>query len=66
MKSAECKSCYRTPLSKNEIGLCKKLLGEGEDDYLCMDCLAAYLDCTVEDLLEKVEEFKSEGCVLFQ
>lgn len=52
------------PLTKDEIGLCIKLLGD-EGSNLCTECLAAYLDCTVEDLLEKVEEFKDEGCELF-
>ncbi len=33
---------------------------------MCLDCLAAYLDCDVDALLEKIEEFKDEGCVLFQ
>ena len=66
MKQVVCKSCYKTSLVKDEIGLCKKLLGDDGDGYLCMDCLAAYLDCTVEDLLDKIEEFKDEGCELFQ
>ena len=48
------------------MGISKKLLGEGDDDVLCLDCLAAYLDCSVDDLLDKIEEFKDEGCALFQ
>ena len=66
MKIIECKSCYKAPMAKNEIGLCKKLLVDDGGGYLCIDCLAAYLDCTVEDLLDKIEEFKDEGCELFQ
>jgi len=31
-----------------------------------MDCLAEYLGCTVEELLDKIEEFKEEGCKLFE
>lgn len=31
-----------------------------------MDCLADYLGTTVEDLLDKIEEFKDEGCTLFK
>ena len=26
-----------------------------------MDCLAEYLGCTVEELLDKIEEFKEEA-----
>lgn len=66
MKNAACKSCYKESLTKDEVGISKKLLGEGDDDALCLDCLAAYLDCSVDDLLDKIEEFKDEGCVLFQ
>lgn len=66
MKQNTCKSCYKAPLTKDETGLCIKLLGDDDDGYLCIDCLAAYLDCTIEDLQEKVEEFKDEGCELFQ
>ena len=66
MKQIDCKSCLKTSLTKDEVGLCKKLLGDDGDGYICIDCLAAYLDCTIEDLLDKVEEFKDEGCELFQ
>ena len=66
MKKVDCKSCYKSPLSKEEVGLCKKLLGDDGRGFLCIDCLAAYLDCAVVDLLDKVEEFKDEGCELFQ
>lgn len=66
MKQTTCKSCFKVPLTKDEIGLCVKLLGDDEGSYLCAECLAAYLDCTVEDLLEKAEEFRDEGCELFQ
>ena len=66
MKHETCKSCYKEPLSKDEIGLCKKLLGDDDDGFLCVECLASYLECTVENLLDKVEEFKDEGCELFQ
>ena len=31
-----------------------------------IDCLADYLGCTVDELLEKIEEFKEEGCTLFK
>lgn len=30
-----------------------------------MDCLAEYLGVTVEDLMDKIEEFKEQGCKLF-
>jgi hypothetical protein len=52
-------------LDKTAIGLTKKLLGNDSKRYYCLDCLSAYLDVSVKDLLAKVEEFKDEGCILF-
>ena len=66
MKQVVCKSCFKAPLEKNEIGACKKLLGDDGDGFLCLECLASYLECSVDDLLDKIEEFKDEGCELFQ
>ena len=65
MTMIECSSCKKKPLSKNEVGICKKLLGKNPKAYFCLDCLASYLDTTVDDLVEKIEEFKEEGCKLF-
>lgn len=61
----ECVMCGKENLDKNTIGINKKLLGKNITNYYCMYCLADYLECTVDDLLDKIEEFKSEGCTLF-
>lgn len=66
MASKSCSSCWKNPLTKDEIGVCKKLLGEKTKKLFCMECLASYLDTTVPDLLDKIEEFKEEGCTLFK
>lgn len=63
---SECLACGSKPLDKDTIGINKKLLGKRVKTHYCMDCLADYLGCTVEDLLEKIEEFKEEGCELFK
>ena len=62
----ECVSCGKKDLDRNTIGINKKMLGTDVSTFYCMDCLAGYLDTTVEELLEKIEEFKEEGCTLFQ
>lgn len=64
-KDFYCSTCGKQELDKNEIGVCKKLLGRKIEKFLCFQCLASYLDVTVEDVLEKVEQFKEQGCTLF-
>ncbi len=62
--SKDCVACGKRNLDKDTVGINKKLLGKDITNFYCMYCLADYLGCTVEDLLEKIEEFKSEGCTL--
>lgn len=62
----ECLACRKIPLDKDTIGINKKMLGTYIKSFYCMDCLTDYLGCTIEDLLEKIEEFKDEGCTLFK
>ena len=65
MESKVCYVCGKENLSKKEIGLTKKLLDRNARQFYCLDCLAEYLDVDTEFLLERVEEFKSQGCTLF-
>ncbi len=60
-----CIACSKEIIEKDTIGINKKLLGEKTKSFYCMPCLADYLGTTVEDLNEKIEEFKEEGCKLF-
>ncbi len=63
-KKIECCECGKA-LLKDEIALCKKLLGINTEDYYCIDCLSDYLECTRTDLEIKIQEFKEQGCTLF-
>lgn len=62
----DCVFCGKTGLEKDTLGINKKLLGVAISNFYCMGCLADYLGCNVEELLEKIEEFKDEGCTLFK
>lgn len=61
----ECVVCGNNDLNKDTIGINKKLLGSEISHFYCMECLADYLECTVDELMDKIEEFKAEGCTLF-
>jgi uncharacterized protein YlaI len=61
----KCYVCGRETLTKNETGLTKKLLGKDAKVFYCLDCLAEYLEVDKEFLLDKIEEFKQQGCNLF-
>ena len=58
-------SCGKKDLFKDEIGITLKLIGEDTTAFYCLDCLADYLGVTGEDILDKIKEFKKQGCKLF-
>lgn len=63
--TAPCISCGKKNLSKDEVGINLKLIGDDTENFYCLDCLASVLDVGVQDILDKIEEFKEEGCTLF-
>ena len=65
-KIVSCSSCGKYGLSKDEIGASKKLLGTDTKEIYCIDCLAAYLEVTPEDIEDKIQMFKEDGCELFK
>lgn len=62
----KCLSCGKEIFEKDTIALNKKMLGRSINKFFCMDCLANYLDTSVDHLQDKVEEFKEQGCKLFE
>lgn len=60
-----CCSCFKDTLSKDEIGASKKLIGLDTKQFYCLDCLAAYLEVSIEDIEDKIQMFKEDGCTLF-
>lgn len=63
--SIDCIACDKIKLNKDTIGINKKLLGTDIKNFYCLDCLADYLGTTIEELYQKIEEFKEDGCTLF-
>ncbi len=61
---ARCIICGRE-LTSDEIGLHKKLVNRGATEHECITCLAAHFRCTEQRLREKIEEFREQGCTLF-
>ena len=66
MGKRTCYVCNKENLKKNEIGLNRKLNGRNVKRYYCLECLAEHLEVTTEELLARIEEFKSQGCTLFE
>lgn len=62
----DCVICGRVNLDKDSISINKKLIGADIANFYCMDCLAEYVGCTVQELLDKIQDFKDEGCDLFK
>ena len=66
MDKKKCYVCGKEFLSKNEIGLNQKFHGRKTTRFYCLDCLAENFEITVEELLAKIEDFKAQGCTLFE
>ena len=52
-------------VEKISKALCQKLIDKKTKKWMCLSCLANYLDTDEEELLQKAQEFKDEGCTLF-
>lgn len=64
-KHVACAACGKEPLTRDEIGICKKLMRADTSLFYCLPCFADYLAVTEQDVLDKIQEFKEEGCKLF-
>ena len=66
MEEKRCFVCGKGHLSKDEVGLTKKLIDKKSTVFYCLPCLAEQLEVTEEELMAKIQEFKDEGCILFK
>ena len=64
IKKIRCRQCDGE-VAKDAASLNKKLVSKSVTRYFCLECLADYLEVSTENLIEKIEEFKAEGCTLF-
>ena len=64
MKKRICCECSKS-LKKDEVALSKKLIDIDTEEFYCLDCMAEYFGCEVEELNIKIQEFKEQGCTLF-
>ena len=64
-KELDCAYCDKENLSKDVIGLNKKIVHRQIQRLLCLSCMAVYFETTEDELCEKIEEFKRQGCALF-
>ena len=65
-KTKCCFVCGKEKLAHNEVGLNKKLIGRNTKKFLCVQCLADHLDISMDELTERIQEYKDGGCDLFE
>ena len=61
---ARCVRCGAL-LTKDDIGLTRKMVNRGAKDCFCLPCLAEHFQVSQQVLREKIREFRAMGCTLF-
>jgi hypothetical protein len=64
MNGEHCKKCG-VEMTFDEVGLHKKLVNRGAEEFLCPACLSAHFHLPEEQLRAMIEQFRQQGCVLF-
>ena len=59
-----CIQCDKV-LSSDEIAIYRRLIYRDAEEYMCKDCLAAYLGVSAEVIDARIAYFKKIGCTLF-
>ncbi len=52
-------------LSRDEIGLHKKLVNRGSTQFCCIRCLSEEFKVSEKELRELIERYRESGCTLF-
>ncbi len=64
MSEKRCIKC-NGPFGSYDVALHKKMVNRGATEFMCSACLARWLGITEEALLQKIDQFKKQGCTLF-
>lgn len=62
---SECCMTCGQPVSRDEMAMTRKLINRGAAQFLCILCLARRFDAPVQELLDRMQDFKDMGCTLF-
>ena len=54
METKKCYVCGKSPLSKDEVGITKKLIDKKTTNFYCLTCLAEYFEVDEEELIAKM------------
>ncbi len=61
-----CSKCG-APLGPDDIAIYKKLVFRGAEEFLCIDCLAAYFQVPREEIEKRIRYYRESGqCTLFR
>ena len=60
-----CKECQR-PISRDEVGLTRKLINRGLTEFYCFECLGKIYRLDMKTMKDMVESFRAAGCTLFR
>ena len=53
-------------LSHNEMALHKKFINRSATEFMCINCMAQHFKVSPQVLKDKIEDFKNQGCALFE
>jgi biotin operon repressor len=65
MINNKCINCNEEKIAKDIIALNRKLISRKTKQFLCLKCLSHYLSVSEEILIDKIKQYKEEGCDLF-
>ncbi|MDD6735006.1 MAG: hypothetical protein PUE13_01695 [Clostridiales bacterium] len=60
----KCIKCGRE-LTRDEIGLHKKLFNRGATEFMCITCVSKHFEVSEDALRDKIDQFRKMGCQLF-